>query len=411
MKITPASGSVGAKPKNVVFQFNEVVAETPKGAQDLSKLVFISPKSGEPEVSWSRSKIEIKPKKGFKLNTVYTVTVAAGIMDLHNNSIDSATRIVFSTGVPIPDTKISGVVFDWQAGNAASKAIVEAIGRDSTTYQTISDSIGRYSLDHVPPGPYTLRAFVDGNQNRLMESTEPWDTIKTTLISVVPADFYAFRHDSIGVRVSSVNMVDSMRVRVTFDRPLGVNQTLSAEQFIFRKADSTTLGVASVFTAPQQQTFDSLQRKAVEDSMIRARRPLDMSPAVVAARDSAAKRALQDSIARATQQAQQARRQPPVRGARPTPPRDTTPPPKMNRPRLYTDVVVRFDRKLEPNTQYVLTVRNVRSLSGIQKAPPPPYAFRTPKPDPKKDSTTAPGRGGPPPRRDTASTTSIPVKR
>ena len=160
-------------------------------------MVFISPKSGEPQVDWRRSQIDIRPKKGWKPNTVYTVTVAAGIMDLRNNSIDSATRIVFSTGGPIPDTKITGVAFDWQVGSRRIEgdrrgdcaAIAPRIRRSPTPSAVTRSNIYRRASGH-------LRAFVDRNLNRQLEPLEPFDTASVTLTQNANADFYAFSHDS-----------------------------------------------------------------------------------------------------------------------------------------------------------------------------------------------------------------------
>ena len=72
VSITPGSGQTDIRPREVVLQFNEVISETPRGAQDIGALVFISPKSGVPRVSWNRTRSNIRPREGFKPNVVYT---------------------------------------------------------------------------------------------------------------------------------------------------------------------------------------------------------------------------------------------------------------------------------------------------------------------------------------------------
>ena len=114
LKVTPQDQAVGAKPKSVVLQFDEVISETPVGAKEIADLVFISPKSGAPKVNWGRSKIEIRPSQGWKPNTVYSVVIKRGLQDLRNNAIDSTIRLVFSTGGAIPTTSITGVAFEWR---------------------------------------------------------------------------------------------------------------------------------------------------------------------------------------------------------------------------------------------------------------------------------------------------------
>ena len=385
MRITPASGSIGTKPKAVVFQFDEVISETPKGAADLSKLVFISPKSGDPQVDWRRSQLEIRPKKGWKPNTVYTVTLGAGITDLRNNSIDTTTRIVFSTGGPIPNTKVTGVAFDWQAGRAASKAIVEAIAPDSTTYQTITDSIGRYSLEHLPPGEWKMRAFVDRNLNRTLEPLEPWDTTSVTLTQNANADFYAFSHDTIGLRVGDVTVVDTLTtIRISFDKPIGLSQAFSTTQVVVQKADSSTLVVSTVFSAPVRAQFDSLKRKAIADSVAKRQPPPDTSLAARTKRDSLARMKYRDSLAMLDRQRREEQRLLVLRGGKVLPPKDTTPAPKMARQSLFTDLYITLEKPLEPNTAYRVTVRNIRSISGTTRSPS--RAFKTAPKEVSRDS-------------------------
>jgi hypothetical protein len=207
---------VGAKPKAVVLQFDEVISESPKGAKDIAELVFISPKSGVPKVDWGRSKIEIRPSKGWKPNTVYSVVIKRGLQDLRNNGIDSTIRLVFSTGGPIPNTRVSGVAFDWAAGNGLAGALVEAIAPDSTTYQVVADSTGRYVLQYLPPGPYLLRAYGDRNTNRSLDPIEVWDSVSVTLTQSADIEFYGFAHDTVGLRVSEVTPQDSAVLKVVF---------------------------------------------------------------------------------------------------------------------------------------------------------------------------------------------------
>lgn len=419
LRITPASGTVGAKPKAVAFQFDEVVSETPKGAQSLGTLVFISPRSGDPEVEWRRSQIDVKPRDGWKPNTVYTVLLGAGVMDLRNNSIDTATRVVFSTGGPIPNTKITGVVFDWQVGRFAPKAIIEALTFrqlpstnkklviDTTFYQTVADSLGRYSLDHVPPGEYVVRAIVDRNTNRLLEPLEPWDTLTVALAGNYNNDFYAFSHDTLGLKLSTATPLDSNKsIRVAFNKPVSPQQVLNQSNFLLLKVvknDTTTININTVFSAPQKAQFDSLLRKARDDSMAKAAPPPDTSLAARTRRDSVARAKVRDSLNAIERQKIEERRQLALRGGRPLPPKDTTPQPKMKRPPLYTDVYITPQTPLDEDAQYVILARNVRSVSGYVK-PDRPLPFKSlPKPKPPEDKK--------PNGKDTTATTTVPVKR
>jgi hypothetical protein len=88
------------------FQFDEVIDE--RSGNGLDKLILLSPVTEEVSVSWKRTRITVKPKRGWLPSVVYHVTLLPGIADLRNNRLDSTRTIIFSTGGPIPDTRLTG---------------------------------------------------------------------------------------------------------------------------------------------------------------------------------------------------------------------------------------------------------------------------------------------------------------
>ncbi len=398
LTVTPQNNAVGAKPKAVTLQFDEVVSETPKGAKDLAELVFISPKSGAPKVDWGRSKIEIRPSKGWKPNTVYSVVIKRGLQDLRNNAIDSTIRLVFSTGGAIPNTRIAGVAFDWAAGNGLSGALVEAMAPDSTTYQVVADSVGRYVLQYLPPGPYLVRAFGDRNANRTLDPIEVWDAANVTLTQSADLELYGFAHDTVGLRVAEVTPQDSLALRVVFDKPYAPGRVFTPDDIIITRADSSRVRVRAVQTMPERNLADSLKAKARADSVARAASARDSTPALRARTDSLARVRRADSLAAVATAERAARTRAAARRGRPGAPIDTTPPPKMRRPRVYKEIYIALDTPLEPQKQYRLSVTNVQSLSGTVRSPA--RSFTTPravKLDSAKRDSAAAGRGAQPP--------------
>lgn len=401
--ITPATGAVNTRPKDVIFKFDEVVSETPRGASDLAGLLFISPKVKDPVVRWRRSAVSVHPRGGFRPNTVYTITLAPGIADLRGNGIDTATTIVFSTGPTIPTTALRGVIFDWTAGKGAAKAIVEAIAPDSTAYITIADSIGRFRLTSVPPGSYVLRGFVDGNNNRLAEPREAFDTVRVQLVDSLSLDLYAFVHDTLPVRIASVTPDDSLRVlKVTFDKGLAPDQPLAVERFSLKRADSSSVPIRIVRSAADEEKARVARDSVRKDSVARAEQekrraaglPAIDSAAIRRAADSAV--AIRDSVERARRLAAQRLAQRPGQrtapGQRPLPPIDTTPPPKPSRPLPVTEVYITLGEPLLPGAGHRLVVAEVRGIVG--RGRPAERAFSTPKAKAdSSDSTGARGRG------------------
>jgi hypothetical protein len=402
IKLSPDSGSIIPKPKSVVVQFDEVISETPKGQQNLAALVFISPRSGAAEVDWNRTSISIRPSRGWKPNTVYSVTINPGILDLRSNSIDTAIRTVFSTGGEIPKTRISGAAFDWTIGKPAPHALIEALvvdstKKDTTFYQTLADSSGRYELRYLPPGPYLVRAVLDRNSNRGLEPLEPWDTLRLTVTAEATADLYTFVHDTVGIRISDLAVTDSGRtLKITFDKPIAPNQYWTPDRIKVQKADSSSIAVVRVVSPAQRATEDSARAKAVADSVARAN--IDTTAAGRARADTIARRRIADSVANAERAAREARRLAILRGER-AGPRDTTPPPKFQRPLVYTELFVTLAEPLPANARLRVTVSGAVGLSGVVRAPT--RELTTPKAPAKPDTTAAKRAPVPPVRRDT----------
>ncbi len=408
LKVSPENNAVGATPKAVVLRFDEVISETPKGAKDIADLVFISPKSGVPKVDWGRTKIEIRPSKGWKPNTVYSVVIKRGLQDLRNNGIDSTIQLVFSTGGPIPTTRIAGVAFDWAAGNGLAGALVEAIAPDSTTYQVVADSAGRYVLQYLPPGPYLLRAYGDRNTNRSLDPIEVWDSVSVTLTQSADIEFYGFSHDTVGLRVSEVTPQDSLVLKVVFDKPYAPGRLFGPEDVIIKRADSSLVRVKAVQTIPERSQADSLRARVRADSLARVATLRDSTPALRARTDSLARVKRADSLAAVARTEREARARLAARRGRAAAPIDTTPPPKLRRPLLYKEIYVTLDTVLQPQKQFRLSVANLRSLSGTVRSPARTFTTpRAPKPDSTQDSTkrdTAAARPAVPPApRDTIS--------
>ncbi len=374
LRMTPMHGDTSVRPRVLAIQFDEVISESPSGAQDLAGLVFISPRSGRVQVDWKRSRIEIRPRDGFRDSTVYTVTLRPGIQDLRNNSIDTTMTFVFSTRGPIPQTTVTGVVFDWPAGRGARGALVEAIAVADTTisYLTVADSVGRFALRYVPPGQYLVRGFIDRNNNRFLERTELWDTVRIPLRDSAAVELYSFIRDTTPVRIAEVAVQDSgRRLRLTFDKPLANDQLFTPPQFTLRSLpDSTPMAQRAVVvrTSAQQLALDSTERQRKADSTAAAAAARDTvrpDSAALARADSVARLRRRDSLAAAERAERENRRLLALRGGRPLPRVDSTPPPKPSRPTPASELLIVLDAPVPPNTRIIVEARDIVSLNGI----------------------------------------------
>lgn len=366
VSISPDSGALNARPRQVVFRFDEVVSERPTGAPALDRLFLISPRDGDPKVAWHRSSITVRPRKGWRANTVYTVTMLPGLTDLRNNVRKQGARVLFSTGSEIPDNRIQGIVFDWIAGKPAQRAALEAITADSTVYVASADSTGRFEMLHLPLGTYAVRAYLDANSNRALDPREAWDSLYVTLTGSANVELLAFVHDTIGPRINTVTVQDSVTLRVAFDKPIHPSQVIEPSLFKLMAADSATIPILSALSAKTAELERVAAEKAKQDSARAA-----------------------DSTARArdtTERAAPARIPMPARaGAR----RDTTPVATPSRPIPELEVVLRLGSPLAAGATYRLRAIDIQGMLRVKRTSD--RVFTLPKkPVAKADSLAAP---------------------
>jgi hypothetical protein len=372
LKVLPESGAVGVTPRVVEFQFDEVVSERPRGASSLDQLVVISPTDGNVQVDWGRSRIVVRPSKGWRRNTAYTVTVLAGLSDLRTNAAAVPFRTVFSTGSTIPSGVVRGNAFDWMAGRPAPRARIEATLRGDTAFKwaIAADSVGRFVLGSLPADTFLVRGWIDVNNNGLRDTREPWDTTTVVVRDSVRTEFYVVPHDTLGARMSEANLSDSMTVRVKFDHGLRPMTPLAGASIrIIRARDSSEIAIASVLPAAEHDSLAQIRERARADSVARA----DTSAA------ARRRRAQGDSVRRVQAQDSTVRAQiASVRSARDTTKAD--PPPKPSRPTPPTDFVIVTREPLPVEVDLRVVARDVQALLGprgnsvrslIRRRPPP----------------------------------------
>ena len=352
LRVSPDTNALNARPKSVQLQFDEIINERPaRGGDNLSALFLVSPQRGRVDVKWHRSRIEIRPRRGWRANTTYVITQLPGVGDLRGNSDSTQHQYIFSTGPTRAASFIRGEVFDWATGQPAPKAYVEAIHLpDSLTYGEYADSLGRFVVHYLPPGRYIVRGIVDANNNRVLDRRELFDSATVALTDSASHELLAFVHDSVGAGLAEVEVRDSVTLRSRFDRPLRPGVPVPASRFSLRAADSSVVPIVSMMlgSAYEKLQADSAKAKEVADSIARARQA--------------------DSIARANPRAPRpaAPAEPPARrlGAAA---RDTTPRPKMSAPLPETYAIIKLGRALVPATTYRLRADSLRSLMGFAR--------------------------------------------
>jgi hypothetical protein len=362
----PESGAVlAAPPSRVDIRFDEVISEQlSAGQRDIQGAVLLSPVTGKVSVDWHRNRLTVEPKGGFRPGRIYRVELLPGITDLRRNRMRRGKLAVFSTGPAIPDAALRGTVVDWTGNHAATAALVEAVLLpDSLPYRAVADSNGDFVMPMMPAGEYLVYGVVDQNSNRRREPREAFDTARVTLQDSAAVDLFAFTHDTVGPRLRSVEIADSLTLRLTFDRMLDPTQTADTSMVRVALAEDTTQlrAITGVYTP---SGLDSLNKAA-------------------AARDSAL-RPKPEAPARAAAAPARAPAPSPPLPARAMPRADTTRAMRllMRRPPPTDRRLVRLAAPLRPNTRYQVVVSGIRGLTGVEgrflpaslltpRAPPP----------------------------------------
>lgn len=374
----------------VEFVFNEVVAEgqSPNlglGSGTLEKLIVLSPSDRVPKISWRHSRVTVKPREGWQPNRVYRVELLPGITDVERNRSDASTVVTFATGGDLPRDTLRGTVIDWVAGRPMTRGLVLAtLMPDSLTYRAFTDSAGRFTIGPLPHGDYQVYGVVDRNNNTRLDRRESFDSLTIARGTSEVGSLWAIPHDTVGPRVSSIAIIDSLSLAITFSQHLDPYQRVDSSAVrVVLLPDS--LPVPTLSLLPQQE-HDSLYPPIV---------PADTIPA---ADSIAALPPPPDSLPRAdsAQADTLGLGGPVVDPGKGIAAADTAMQSLLaERPKLFDRLILRLAAPLVPDGRYFVTTTGIRNVNGIEGegggagfvVPPP---LPPPSPEPVVDDSLPP---------------------
>lgn len=370
----------------VEFKFDEIIAEGTQpnfgtGNGELERLVLVSPgpDSVIPRVQWKRDRLLVRPRDGWRPNTVYRIELAPGIRDIRepSNVSTQASVITLATGGALPSRYLIGRAVDWSTQRPVPLALIEAVLLpDSLPYRTLADSNGRFAFGPLPRGTFLVTAVLDQDRNRRRGPKESWDSVRVGTQTDLVGEIWAYPRDSTPPRIQSAERVDSFTIGVVLTQTLDPRFTLPADSIrVLQLPDSASIGPIGALPQP---AHDSLYRgrggltppKPADDSL--AQKPDSNAPA-----------------------------QPPApvparRGAPAAPPPDSL---EQVRPPLTTRLMVRTAGIVQGATSYVVELRGVRSIGGgtagtlrVRVEGRKPAPAKSDSLAAKKDSTATPRR-------------------
>lgn len=359
---TPAAlAIVPASDEPVIFRFDERISE-----RGFSEALFnVSPLDSALRIDRSGSEVKVGIDGGWRPNRVYRVVLLPGLRDLFGNERRAPVELVFSTGAPVGNTALAGMVTDRLTGAPARAGVVDAVhAAEGARYTAIADSSGFYSLRYLPVGAYDVRAYDDQNGNRRRDGLEPVDSGHSVVfdqpIDTVALIFSVLSPDTIAPRAMNAAALDSLHVRVEFDDhfdPAVALEAVTAQVHALPDsvpyASAVRVMPAAVFIAEQQAAAEAAAAaQAAADSVARA------------AADSAARAA--DTAGVVLPPPDTMRQPTPVRPAgavRAGPVRQGDEPGRD--PDLPTrEIVIQLDRPLRPGS-YAITVVGIVNLHGL----------------------------------------------
>jgi hypothetical protein len=321
----------------VVFRFDERISE-----RNFSEaLVLVSPLDGALRVERGRREVRVRIDGGWRPERVYRVVLLPGVRDLFGNARQEPAEIVFSTGPPVPNTAVAGIVMDRVTGRAAQNAVINAVRRgDEVVYTAVTDTAGFFSLRHMPTGVYDMMAYADLNRNRRRDAPEPVDSGRVASLAAqndtVTIVFQVLAPDTTPPRLTRAEQVDSLRVRLAFDDYMEGDVAMEgAAAEVYALPDTVSHGAAlRVLPAPLFERERGAARSQPADTV-----PADTVPA-------------------------------------PAPRR-----PAEQRPLLPTrELVVELTRPLEPGREYLIIITGVVNIHGLPGGGEAAFATRAAAP-------------------------------
>ncbi len=352
--------SLGVFPEfdgRVEFVFNEVVAEgqSPNlglGSGTLERLIVLSPTDRVPKISWRHDRVTVKPREGWQPNRVYRVELLPGITDVERNRSDASAVVTFATGGDLPSDTLSGTLIDWVAGRLMTRGLVLAtLMPDSLTYRAFTDSAGRFTIGPLPHGEYQVYGVVDRNNNTRLDRRESFDSLTIARGTSDIGSLWAIPHDTVGPRVGSIAIVDSLTVAITFNQHLDPYQRVDSSAVrVVLLPDSLPVPTLSLLPQPEH---DSLYPRIVPADTIQAADS-------VAAPDSLprADSAQADTLGLGG---------PVVDPGKGIAAADTALQSLLDeRPKLFDRLILRLSAPLVPDGRYFLTTIGIRNVNGIE---------------------------------------------
>jgi uncharacterized protein (DUF2141 family) len=174
IRSTPRNEEINFKGKSIELTFSEmVVLNAPK------EQILITPTIGKDyEVTVKNTKVILTYPNDLKDSTTYTFNFRDAVQDITEKNPVKNLKLAISTGSYIDSLSISGAVLNLPQQQYIKDATVAlqlysdtfSILKHAPTYFTRTDEAGKWKIDNLKPGLYSVYAFTDQNKNLIVDS-------------------------------------------------------------------------------------------------------------------------------------------------------------------------------------------------------------------------------------------------
>jgi hypothetical protein len=225
VKAVPPSGTLFFKERYIFFAFDEYIKLN--SPSNVRITPAIEGKMGFEE-RFNTLKIDLG-EDSLRSNTTYTINFADLMGDLNESNRIQNFRYVFSTGDYLDSLELSGKVLDAEKMEAVADVTIalypedygdSAIFKRKPFYFIKTDKEGKFKLENLKSGSYTLLAFGDEDNNlqyKISEKLAFTDSILTLDTTLrVPIEFRLFTDTRANQRLVERRVVEPGAVRLKF---------------------------------------------------------------------------------------------------------------------------------------------------------------------------------------------------
>ena len=336
---------------DVRFEFDESISE-----RGIEGSVVLYPFEARPSVKKGKRELKIRPRQGWIDDRIYHVRVNPTIQDLFNNRIIEPLTYTFSTGLPIPDNGVQGVVTDRITGQPHRTGRIDMVKMpDTLRYGSVTDTAGTFSLSALPLGDYLAIGYEDVNGNQRADEFDRSDTLEVALAAdnVLNLDFQVFRHDTLPPQLAVTTAVDTITVELQFNSYIDPDSPLSV-------TDVAMYGAVDTVAVPIDTVLHAWEYAIWRDSVAAVIR--EAQAAEQSRQDSLAALEAGDTLAVEADTLEQAPPPQPLQSEEEgeEEPEEVEEPPRLPDQRIFVITVAPI-----PQGAHVVTIQNILSLSGL----------------------------------------------